>query len=93
MELLIELIVEFIFEGLVEGTLEGMESKKVSMPLRILAAVVLFALLIAVGVVFVFLGMTNDNPVFRILLGVVFVGLLGGLSWKVGKVFKKRRQE
>ena len=43
MELLIELIVEFIFEGLVEGSLDGMESKKVPMPLRILAAVVLFA--------------------------------------------------
>lgn len=92
MELLIELIVEFIFEGLVEGALGGMESKKVPMPLRILAAVVLFALLIGVGVIFVLLGLTNGSVIFRILLGAVFAGLLGGLTWKVCKVFKKRRQ-
>ncbi len=92
MELLIELIVEFIFEGLLEGAIEGMGAKKVPMPLRILAAVVLFVLLIGVGVSFVFLGMSNDSVVFRVLLGVVFVGLLGGLTWKVCKVFRKRRQ-
>ena len=92
MEFLLEFIIEFIFEGLVEGTLEGMESKKVSMPLRILCAVVLFAVLIGIGVLFVFLGLTNDRVAFRILLGVVFAGLLGGLTWKVCKIFKKRRQ-
>ena len=92
MEFLLEFIIEFIFEGLVEGTLEGMESKKVSMPLRILCAVVLFAVLIGIGVLFVFLGLTNDSVAFRILLGAVFAGLLGGLTWKVCKVFKKRRQ-
>ena len=92
MELLIELIVEFIFEGLVEGSLDGMESKKVPMPLRILAAVVLFALLIGVGVFFVFLGLSDDSVVLRILLGVIFAGLFGGLTWKVCKVFRKRRQ-
>jgi len=92
MEFLLEFIIEFIFEGLVEGTLEGMESKKVSMPLRILCAVVLFAVLIGIGVLFVFLGLTNGSVIFRILLGVVFAGLLGGLTWKVCKIFKKRRQ-
>lgn len=92
MELLIELIVDFIFEGLVEGAMEGMESKKVPMPLRILAAVVLFALLIGLGVIFVLLGMSDDSVVLRIILGVVFAGLLGGLTWKVCKVFKKRWQ-
>ena len=92
MEFLLEFIIEFIFEGLVEGTLEGMESKKVSMPLRILCAVVLFAVLMGIGVLFVFLGLTNDSVAFRVLLGVVFAGLLGGLTWKVCKIFKKRRQ-
>ena len=92
MELLIELIFDFIFEGLVEGAVEGLESQKVSMPLRIMAAVVLFALLIGVGVLFVFLGMSSDSVALRILLGVVFVGLLAALTWKVCKVFRKRRQ-
>ena len=92
MELLIELIVEFIFEGLVEGSLVGMESKKVPVSLRILAAVVLSALLIGVGVIIVFLGLTDDSVALRILLGVVFAGLFGGLTWKICKVFKKKRQ-
>ena len=52
----------------------------------------LFALLIGVGVIFVLLGLTNGSVIFRILLGAVFAGLLGGLTWKVCKVLKKRRQ-
>ncbi len=92
MEFLIEFIIEFIFEGLAEGAMEGLESKKVSMPLRILSAVVLFAVLIGIGVIFVLLGMSDDSVAFRIILGVIFAGLFGGLTWKVCKVFKKRRQ-
>lgn len=90
MELLLELIIELIFEGIIEFATEGMESKKVPMPLRILAAVILFALLIGLGVIFVVLGLSNDSVLLRVILGVVFAGLLGGLSWKVYKVFKKR---
>jgi len=92
MEFLLELIFDFIFEGIAEGAMEGLESKKVSLPLRILCAVVLFALLIGIGVVFLVLGLSNDGIVFRIILGVIFAGLFGGLTWKVYKVFKKRRQ-
>ena len=91
MELLIELIIDFIFEGLAEGAMEGLESKKVPMPLRILCAVVLFAVLIGIGVLFVLIGLSDDSVAVRIILGVVFVGLFGGLTWKVYKVFKKRR--
>lgn len=93
MELLIELIVDILFEGLLEGAMDGMESKKVPMPLRILLAAVLFAMLIGVGVIFVLLAMSDDSVVLRILLGVVFAGLFGGLTWKVCKVFKKRKQQ
>ena len=91
MELLVEFLVDFILEGVLEIAVDGMESKKVAMPLRILAAVVLFALLLGLGILFVFLGITNDSVVFRILLGVVFGGLFGALTWKACKVFKKRR--
>ena len=92
MELLIELIIELIFEGMVDGAIEGLESRKVPMPLRILCAVVLFAVLIGIGVLFVLIGMSDDSVAVRIILGVIFVGLFGGLTWKVCKVFKKRRQ-
>lgn len=90
MELLIELILEILLDGIVEGVLDGMESKKVPMPLRILLAVVLFALLIGLGVIFFALGMACDSRIVWIVLGVVFVGLLGGLTWKVRKVFRKK---
>lgn len=92
MEFLIEFIIEFIFEGLAEGAMEGLESRKVSMPLRILCAVVLFAVLIGIGVLFVLIGLSEDSVAVRIILGVVFFGLFGGLTWKVCKVFRKRRQ-
>ena len=92
MELLLELIIDFIFEGVLEFAVDGMESKKVSMPLRILSAVVLFSVLIGIGVFFVWIGLSEDNVVLRIVLGVVFAALFGGLTWKVCKVFKKRRQ-
>lgn len=45
------------------------------------------------GVLFVFAGLAVDSVVLRILLGGIFVGLFGGLIWKVCKVFKKRRNE
>lgn len=92
MELLLELIIDFIFEGVLEFAVDGMESKKVSMPLRILCAVVLFAVLIGIGALFVWLGLSDDSVATRIILGVVFAALFGGLTWKVCKVFKKRRQ-
>lgn len=92
MELLVELIVDLILEGVLEFAVDGMESKKVPMPLRILAAVILFVLLIGVGVLFVFAGMAAESVVLRIFLGAIFFGLFGGLTWKVCKVFKKRRQ-
>lgn len=92
MELLLEIIFELIFEGIVEFASDGMESKKVPMPLRIMAAVTLFAVLIGLGVIFVVLGLSNDSVLFRVILGVVFAGMLGGLTWKVCKVFKKKRQ-
>ena len=92
MELLLELIIDFIFEGVLEFAVDGMESKKVSMPLRILSAVVLCSVLIGIGVFFVWIGLSEDSVVLRIVLGVVFAALFGGLTWKVCKVFKKRRQ-
>lgn len=92
MELLIELIIEFVAEGLFWGIEEGMESKKVPMPLRILLALVLVVFVMGVGALIVFAWMSTNNVALRILLGVIFVVLFGGLTWKMCKVFKKKRQ-
>lgn len=91
MEFLLELIIDIIGEGLIEGAIDGMESKKVPMPLRILLAVVLFALLIGLGVIFFLVIMSSESLAVGILLGVVFAGLLGALTWKICKVFKNRK--
>lgn len=91
MEFLIELMIDIVAEGLLEGAVDGMDSKKVPMPLRILLAVFLFALLIGVGAFFVFAVLDSKSVILGILLGAVFIGLFGGLTWKVCKVFKKRR--
>ena len=92
MELLIELIIEFLAEGLFWGIEEGMESKKVPMPLRILLALILVVFVMGIGAFIIFAGIATDNVIVRVLLGVVFVVLYGGLAWKLYKVFKKRRQ-
>lgn len=92
MELLIELIIEFLAEGLFWGIEEGMESKKVPMPLRILLALILVVFVMGIGAFIIFAGMSTDSVVFRILLGIIFVVLFGGLIWKICKVFRKRRQ-
>lgn len=91
MELLIELIIDIVAEGLLEGAVDGLDSKKVPMPLRILLAVFLFALLIGVGVFFAFLILDSESVALGIILGAIFVGLFGALTWKVCKVFRKRR--
>ncbi|MBR6536053.1 MAG: hypothetical protein IKT67_02540 [Lachnospiraceae bacterium] len=92
MELLLELIVEFVAEGLFWGIDEGLESKKVPMPLRILLALILVAFVLGIGAFIIFAGMSTDSVALRILLGVVFVVFFGGLTWKLCKVFRKRRQ-
>ncbi|MBQ8800427.1 MAG: hypothetical protein IJZ55_12785 [Lachnospiraceae bacterium] len=91
MEFLLELIIEIIAGGLVEGAVDGLDSKKVPMPLRILLAVFLFALLIGLGFIFVIAILASKSVALGILLGAAFVGLFGGLTWKVCKVFKKRK--
>ena len=93
MEFLVEFLIEFILEGCLDFVLDDEVTKKVPMPLRIVAAVILFAVLIGLGVLFVVVGIEADNVAIWILLGLLFFGLLGGLIWKVRKVFKKRNGE
>lgn len=90
MEFLIELIIDIFANGLIEGAVDDLESKKVSMPLRILLAVFLFALLIGLGAIFVIAILASQSIALGILLGAIFAGLFGALTWKVCKVFKKR---
>ena len=92
MELLIELIIEFVAEGLFWGIDEGLEAKKVPMPLRILLALILIVFVLGIGGFIVFAGMSTNNVIVRVLLGIIFVVLFGGLTWKICKVFRKRRQ-
>ena len=91
MEFLIELIIDIVGGGILEGAVDGLESQKVPMPLRILLAVFLFALLIGAGVFFVIAVKSTESVALGILLGAVFVGLFGALTWKVCKVFKNRK--
>lgn len=91
MEFLIELIIDIVGEGILEGAVDGLESQKVPMPLRILLAVFLFALLIGAGVFFVIAVKSTESVVLGIVLGTIFVGLFGALTWKVCKVFKNRK--
>lgn len=92
MEFLLELIFDIVGEGLLEGALDGMESKKVAMPLRILLAVFLCALLIGVTILFIILAKESDSALAWGIFMTILAALYIGLAWKIWKVFHKRNQ-
>lgn len=83
-----ELIMEFLFELIVEGSLEAFSDRKVPVPLRILAAVVLLGVYGCV-IGFCFYCGIRDREWVLIILGIVILvfTVLGARA-----VYRKRRK-
>lgn len=90
LEALFEVIIEIVFEGL-SGTAK---SKRVPLPLRILAALLLLIIVAGVVGLIVFCGIILIKD-YSVIAGVVILAvaavLCGGLVWKFIKTFRDRQ--
>lgn len=92
MEFIIELIGEIVFEIILEGSLELGTSKKVPMPLRILAAILVSAIYFGIItiIILVALDAMKTNPLLAWLLIILDALLAVGVVYTV---VKKRREK
>lgn len=93
MDDIIEGIFELIFEIIVEGSLEVGTSKKVPLPLRILAFILFVAIFGGFVIFFMVLGfdsMKQGDTAEAVILFVVAIGLLLGCIHIIRKKFKER---
>ena len=83
-----EFIMEFLFELIVEGSLEASSDKKVPLPVRIIAAIVLIVVYGGMIGLFLYSGIHGRNW-GMLILGVIIlvITVLGARA-----VYKKRKQ-
>lgn len=93
-----DILFEFIFEFIVEGALELSTSRRVPLPLRILAAVIVIG--VFGGAVFfialtgVILLRSEDNMIaLAVLMFLIAALIAGALIWKVVKYYKNRSKD
>ena len=92
-----DIIFEVIFEIIIEGTVELAKSRHVPLPLRILAAVVVFALYGGVIFLIVWTGIgcfhstvMNGGKTLGVLLFIAAAGLTGAVVWQFVKAVRRR---
>lgn len=90
-----EILFEIIFEIIVDGALEAVSSRKVPMPLRILAALIVVGVFGGVIFLIVFTGIiclrSKDNIIaVAIILFLIAAMVAGVLIWRVVKFYKNR---
>ena len=93
---MMEFIFELIFDIIVEGSIELGSEKKVPMPLRILALLVVLIIFIGMAGIMLFIGydaMMNGQVAVSILLYAVSVFILAGGMYQVRKMFKAHRED
>lgn len=93
-----EILFEIIFEIIVEGALELTTSRRVLLPLRILAAVIVVGVFGGVIFLIAFTGVIclrgEDNMIaLAILLFILAAFIAGVLIWKVVKFCKNRSKD
>ena len=90
-----EILFEFLFQLIVEGSIELGSEKTVPMPVRILAAFIVFAVFFGMGGVFVYTGYNAalaNNKGAAIVLFIVGVFLLFGGMFAILKMFRKKAE-
>lgn len=91
MDLLFEIIFGIVFEGIFEAS----TSKKVPVPIRIMAAVLTAVVFLSVIALIAFMGIVyfKDNTFLGILLLLFDIVLVALLIRKIMKYMKKSREE
>ena len=79
-----ELIFDILFDIIVEGSIGAVGDKKVPLPLRILAAVLLIAVFGTLVVVGLYIGISQKDWIGFAIAGLIVVIVLGAI-WKTVK--------
>lgn len=92
-----EEIFEIIFEIIIEGTVELAKSRRVPLPLRILAALLVTALYGGVIFLIVWAGLAafnsselNGGKTLGVVLFIAAAGITGGVIWQVVRTARRR---
>lgn len=91
-----EFILELIFDIIIEGSIELGSARKVPMPLRILALLVVLVFFGGLAVILIMVGydaMVSGQVAVAILLYAVAVLLIGGVVYQTRKMFRARDEE
>lgn len=93
-----DILFEFLFELIVEGALELSTSRRVPLPLRILAAVIVVVVFGGVTFLIAFTGVmllrSEDNMIALAVLMFLIAALIAGvLIWRVVKFYKNRSRD
>ncbi len=90
---MIEYILDLLFDFIVEGSVELTTAKKVPMPLRILAFIVVILIYLGVSGLFFYLGYFEAEPTGSFLCYVAGLIILIAGIYQIFKLFKKRKEE
>lgn len=100
MEVLLEGLFEFLFEIIVEGAFDAASSRRVPLPLRIIAAVIVLGVFGGLIFLMIFGGVCflNDEELTNGIVPAVtlFAGaalIAGAVIWKFVKFYKNRSRE
>ena len=91
-----EFLLELLFDIIVEGSIELGSEKTVPMPLRILAALIVFVVFFGMGGLFVYGGyeaMLGSNKGAGIALFVVGAFMMFGGIFVIFKMFQKKKEK
>lgn len=91
MEILLELFFDIIFEGSIAVGSE----KKVPMPVRVFAGIIVLATFLGLGGLFIYMGyeaILENNMVFTIFILAVGLGLFSGGIFVIYKMFKDKNK-
>ncbi len=89
-----EISFEIIFEIIFEGTIELARSKKVPMPIRILAAILVLGVLLGLEALFIIIAINawkNSNTAGCIVMSLFAIAWLILIVCKTAKEYKKHK--
>lgn len=88
-----DFIIEILFEIIIEGSMELGSSKKVPLPLRILAAILILVIYLGMGGWFIYTAYTEVTGTIQIVLYAVgFFIFLGGI-YMIYKMIKRKQRD
>ena len=85
---LIDFILDILFDLIVDGSFEAVDNKKVPVPVRILAAVILIGTYVGAFAFVLYIGITEKNWII-IVVDVIAAIIIGYAFWNTAK--KRRR--